>query len=549
MTVSLIASLVISLSLIPLVLGFIGPHVERRATSGSRAVAWLQRHNFRLLDFTLRRPKLSLWACIAIFVVSVAGLALVPVDFLPLPNEEVLLESFTLPPGTSLHDTQDVADRIGLRLMGLAPVAHVFTRVGSASGTSYTEPAYAGEIQIALKPNVNASSLDKISQQVLEASKLPAVQTAIGTPTLERVGETLSGLPQPFVVDVYGESIATLQSLASEVTGRLAGVPNVSDVFNNDGYPITELQIRPDPTGLVLHGITPAQLFSQLHILLAGQTVATVPDGNSHLDVFVRLADATQLSVEQLKQIPVMANGWVALRDVADVQMATGPNVIRHLNGLRAIEILATPTAPLGQVISASRRALETLHMPTGYEVKFGGLYPQLEHAAINVAIAAGVALALMLGILTLQFDGLLVPGLLLLQMPLAFSGGAIALVVSGIGLNAIGLIAFLTLIGVSLNHGIVLLQLVKRNEAQGLSVLDSVHDAVEVRFRPILLTVLTGSLGLLPTALGFGKGAAPEQGLAVVTLGGLVWSGLLSTNLLPALYVYRRERQLRKAS
>ena len=158
------------------------------------------------------------------------------------------------------------------------------------------------------------------------------------------------------------------------------------------------------------------------------------------------------------------------------------------------------------------------------------------------------VALALMLGILTLQFDGLLVPGLLLLQMPLAFSGGAIALVVSGVGLNAIGLIAFLTLIGVSLNHGIVLLQLVKRNEARGQSVVDAVRNAVEVRFRPILLTVLTASLGLLPTALGFGAGAAPEQGLAIVTLGGLVWSGLLSTNLLPALYVYRREKQRQKS-
>ncbi|EUC20867.1 efflux RND transporter permease subunit [Paraburkholderia hospita] len=99
--------------------------------------------------------------------------------------------------------------------------------------------------------------------------------------------------------------------------------------------------------------------------------------------------------------------------------------------------------------------------------MKFGGLYPQLERAAINVGVAAVVALALMLGILTLQFDGLLVPGLLLLQMPLAFSGGAIALVLSGVGLNAIGLIAFLTLIGVSLNHGIVLLQLVKRNETK----------------------------------------------------------------------------------
>jgi cobalt-zinc-cadmium resistance protein CzcA len=549
MTVSLIASLFISLSLIPLVLGFIGPHIEKRATSGSRAVAWLKSHNLRLFDFALRRPRVSLWSCVAIFVVSVAGLVLVPVDFLPLPNEAVLLESFTLPPGTSLHDAQDASDRITQRLLGLNPVAHVFSRVGSASGTSYTEPAYAGEIQIALKPDVNASSLDKIGKQVLDASKLPAVQTVIGTPTLERVGETLSGLPQPFVIDVYGDSIEALQSLSNEVTHRLSGVSDLSDVFNNDAYPVTELRITPNPDGLALHGITPVQLFSQLHILLAGQTVATVPEGNGHLDVFLRLADPTHLSIEQLNQIPVMTSGWVALKDLADVHMVTGPNVIRHLNGLRAVEILATPTVPLGRVISASKKALATLPLPAGYEVRFGGLYPQLEHAALNVGVAAIVALALMLGILTLQFDGLLVPGLLLLQMPLAFSGGAIALVVSGVGLNAIGLIAFLTLIGVSLNHGIVLLQLVKRNEAQGLPVVEAVRDAVDVRFRPILLTVLTASLGLLPTALGFGKGAAPEQGLAIVTLGGLVWSGLLSTNLLPALYVYRCEKQRRKVT
>ncbi|BCG03547.1 multidrug ABC transporter (plasmid) [Paraburkholderia sp. PGU19] len=349
MTVSLIASLLISLSLIPLVLGFIGPHIEKRATSGSRAVGWLKSQNLRLFDFALRRPRVSLWSCVAIFAVSVAGLLLVPVDFLPLPNEAVLLESFTLPPGTSLRDAQDASDRITQRLLGLEPVAHVFSRVGSASGTSYTEPAYAGEIQIALKPDVNASSLDKIGKQILDASKLPAVQTVIGTPTLERVGETLSGLPQPFVIDVYGDSIETLQSLSTEVTHRLTSVSDLSDVFNNDGYPITELRITPNPDGLALHGITPALLFAQLHILLAGQTVATVPEGNGHLDVFVRLADPAHLSIEQLNQLPIMASGWVALGQVADVRMATGPNVIRHLNGLRAVEILATPTAPSGR--------------------------------------------------------------------------------------------------------------------------------------------------------------------------------------------------------
>jgi cobalt-zinc-cadmium resistance protein CzcA len=156
---------------------------------------------------------------------------------------------------------------------------------------------------------------------------------------------------------------------------------------------------------------------------------------------------------------------------------------------------------------------------------------------------------ALTLGILTLRFDGLPVPGLILLQMPLAFPGGAVALVVSGAGLNAIGLIVFPTLIGVSLNHGIVLLQLVKRNEAQGFSVVDAVRDAVEVRFRPIPRTVLTASPRLSPTARGFGKGAASEQGPAMVTLGGLVWNGLPGTNLLPALYVCRRAKQRRKVT
>lgn len=547
MTLSLVASLLISLSLIPLILGFTGPRIGTQRTSGSRAVDWLKRHNLKLFEFALRRPRTSLWGCVVIFAVSVAGLALVPVDFLPLPNEAVLLESFTLPPGTSLHDAQDAAGRISSRLGSLPFVAHVFARVGSASGTSYTEPAYAGEIQVALKPDVNVGSLDEIGKQILDASKLPGVQTIVGTPTLERLGETLSGLPQPFVIDLYGNSVETLQSLSNEVTQRLSTVPHLSDVFNNDGYPVTEIQVTPRTTALALHGITAADLFAQMHMLLAGQTVATVPEGNGHLDVYVRLDDPTRLSLDQLRQIPVMAHGWTALGDVADISMRTGPNVIRHLDGLRAIEILATPTAPLGRVISDSKKALATLKLPAGYDVKFGGLYPQLERAAVNVAVAAAVALALMLGILTLQFDGFLVPGLLLLQMPLAFSGGAIALLVSGVGLNAIGLIAFLTLIGVSLNHGIVLLQRVRRNEANGQSVVEAVTHAVEVRFRPILLTVLTASLGLLPTALGFGKGAAPEQGLAIVTLGGLVWSGLLSTNLLPALYVYRRGKQAGK--
>lgn len=134
----------------------------------------------------------------------------------------------------------------------------------------------------------------------------------------------------------------------------------------------------------------------------------------------------------------------------------------------------------------------------------------------------------------------------LLLQIPRAFTGGAIAVDVSGVGLNATGLVAFLTLVALSLNHGIVLLFRVRRNEGAGSALADAVREAIHVRFRPIMLTTLTAVLGMLPTALGWGQGAAPEQGLAIVILGGILWSALLTTNLIPALYLYRRRHRER---
>ena len=183
--------------------------------------------------------------------------------------------------------------------------------------------------------------------------------------------------------------------------------------------------------------------------------------------------------------------------------------------------------------------------MPPGYRYQFGGLYPQLESAVLGLVAAAVAAFLLMIAIMILQFDGMLVPGLLLLQIPLAFTGGALALLISGVGLNAIGLVAFLTLVGIGLNHGIVLLYRTRRNEAEGMAPEEAVKEAVHVRFRPIALTTLTAILGMLPTALGWGQGAAPEQGLAAVILGGILWSALLSTNLLPALYLHMRRRQI----
>ncbi len=547
MTLALLASLAISLTLVPLSLKFIKAHPRAAPTLAGKAFEKFRGWNMRLFHAVSKYPRLSLMGCVLLLLASLGGLVLVPINFLPLPNEGVLLESFMLPPGTSLRATEATVRAMTARMRADPDVVRTFARIGSASSTTYTEPTYGGEIQIQLKRGVSVNSLTEIGNRLMKESRLPAVQLSIDTPTVERLGESLSGLPQPFVLEVFGPSIPELRSLSEKITARLEPVRALSSVFNNDAYPVTELRIHPNAQAMAAYGLTPFELNSQLAPLLNGQVVAQVPEGNVPLDLYVRLADAPDKSLRALRLLPIRAAGWTPLGQLANVRMVATPNQIRHIDGARALEIVATPRGPLGSTIAAARRALASLRMPSGYRYAFAGLFPELEDTALGLGLAAIAAIVLMTGIMILQFDGLLVPGLLLVQVPLAFTGGIFALVVSGVGLNAVGMVAFLTLVGVGLNHGIVLLYRARRNEAAGLPLEDAVSEAVQVRFRPIALTTLTAVLGMLPPALGWGTGAAPEQGLALVVMGGILWSAVLSANLIPALYLRYRGRQLAK--
>lgn len=541
MTYALLASLVVSLTLIPLGLGFLRAAPGQGTTGGQRALEQARHWNERLFGWVSRAPRLSLAITFGVLVLSLFGLVLVPVDFLPLPNEGVLLESFTLPPGTSLLDTRAAADRMTQRLLADRDVAHVFVRIGSPESTEYTEPSNSGELQIALRPGVSVNALDRLARRIERESRLPGVQLSVDTPTFERVGESLSGLSQPFVISVFGGDLAELRRLSLEITARLRPIPALSDIFNDDGYPVTELDIEPRMSALAAYGLTPAGLDAQLGPLLNGEVLAQVPEGNVPLALYMRLAYAPQESLQELARLPIRTAGWTPLGELATLQLQETPNQIRHEAGARALDILATPKGTLGGTVAAARRALAGLELPAGYRFSFGGLYAELERAALGLTAAAVAAFLLMVGMLILQFDGLLVPGLLLLEIPLALTGGTLALILSGVGLNATGVIGFLTLIGIGLRHSIVLFDRVRRNEAAGMAVEEAVGEAIRVRFRPIVLTALTAALGMLPTAIGFGQGAAPEQGLAVVILGGLSWSAVRSTNLIPALYLYRR--------
>lgn len=544
MIFSLGASLLVSLTLIPLGLGLLPRHTVRPPRAANALLIRLMGWNRRLFRLALAYPKRAVLGCVVLLLLSLGAMSLVSVNVLPLPNEGVLLESFTLSPGTSLADTDALMRRLSARLARDPAVEHVLARIGSAADSTYTEPAYAGEITIRLKPGEGGASLDAIASRVQAETQFPSLQTGVDTPTIERLGESLNGLPQPFALDLYGDDLSQMSASAGAIAQRLSHVPGLSNLFNDEGYPETQIRITPRTAALAAAGMTPAELSGQVSALLAGQVVAELPDGAAPLPLYLRLPNPHLLSLTQLRALPVGPGSATPLRALADVSLTTSPNQFMHIDGARALEILATPATAPNLAIAQAKSALAGLKLPPDERIVFGGLYPMLEHAALGLGIAALAAIASLAWVLFLRFSGLRVPLLLMAQIPLAMTGGGLALAASGLGLNGIGLIGFLALAGVSLNHGVVLLDRAQRNEAEGMSPEAAIDEALNVRFRPIFLTTAVAILGMLPTALGFGTGAAPEQGLAVVIGGGILWSALLCTNLLPALYLTGRGAQ-----
>lgn len=298
-----------------------------------------------------------------LLISSLGGLALLSVNFLPLPNEEVMLDSFTLPPGTSLHETEAAVHSITRKFRHDPAVLHTYTRIGSAADTGCSEAAYAGEIQIVLRSGVSVNSLNRIGSRLLREGRTTAVQMSIDTPTIERLGESLSGLPPPFVLHVFGSNVSKSRALSEKIVSRLHTVPQLTDIFNNDAYPITQPRIVPKPDIAAVYGISPIELYDQLKPLLAGEVVATIPEGIVPLDLYVRPFGASSLTVRALRAVPIHVGnvGWTPLGQLARIKPVSTPNRLRHIDGARALDILATPTGSLGGAISGAMRALKSL--------------------------------------------------------------------------------------------------------------------------------------------------------------------------------------------
>jgi len=372
-------------------------------------------------------------------------------------------------------------------------------------------------------------------------SVLVGVRVIVTAPLVERIEESLGGATAPLAVLIVGDNLDTLDAAGERLARIMAGVRGVVDVNPEAGAGVTQIAMTVDRAQAARYGLDPEDIAEAIELAYEGRTVSNVLRGQrKEYGIFVRLREEDRADVENLGRLPIALpdRRTIPLEEVAHIALVRGPAVIRRDNGERRVQVTASLAGTdLATAVERIRARFAELHLPPGYRVVFGGSYENQRQVQRAMGMAVLASFAVIFLILYSAFGSALQAALMLLTIPLALCGGIAALFISRITLNVSSLIGLLALFGLAIQTAVLLIQYANDARARGLSPEDAARAAATVRLRPVLMTVASASLAVLPLAIGFGAGAELQQPMAVALIGGLISSTLLTLVVLPSLY------------
>ncbi|MFO0855867.1 MAG: efflux RND transporter permease subunit [Phycisphaerales bacterium] len=573
--VSIMASLVIALTVTPAMCKLLLR--PKKHTKGSPSghsthdgllVRWLKARYEPLLRWSLRHRKFVLASALVATGISLLLARTFGTMFLPEFREGSLTVFVSSPPGTSLAESNRAAMGIEQRLLKLDGVLTVTRRTGRAERDEHAEPVSNSELDIVLKPDAEYATVRAGVAAIAKA--VPGITVQIGQPIEHRLSHILSGTPAAIAINVYGEDLSKLRSLAKEIEGELNALPGTRDVTANREVLVTSVPIRYRHQELAAAGLTPADAAEQVQMALYGEEVAEVNQGVKRYSLVVRLAGEERERIEQVQDLILRgsaeegkASPTIRLRDVADVGPERTPNIIARENAQRkaVVSCNVADGYNLGDLVERVKARVEPIVQREGYLVDFGGQFEAQQSASRTLLIAGCAIAVVMLLLLQLSTGSFKVATLVMINLPLATMGGIVAIFVTdsllhtGLVKNTLGLfgigryqapilsiasmVGFITLFGIAVRNGILLVNHYRHLvEVENKPITEAIIQGSMERLVPILMTALSAALGLLPLALGSGKpGSELLAPLAIVVLGGLLTSTFLNLIVVPAGY------------
>ncbi|MBY5991314.1 efflux RND transporter permease subunit [Ferrimonas balearica] len=508
----------------------------------------------------LYQPVLSLalrhsWAPIALALVMVAisvqQFRQMGSEFLPQLDEgDVALHALRVT-GTGLDQSIDMQIKLERLIGEFGEVERVFSKIGTPEVATDPMPPSVADTFLILKPkdqwpDPTKSKADFLSELRQMVESVPGNKYEFTQPIEMRFNELIAGVRTDVALRIYGDDLDSLLAAGNRAEGILQGVAGSEDVrvAALDGLPM--LSVEPDRDHLALLGLTVADVQATVQAAIAGIDAGLIFEGDRRFPLVVRFDERLGADFKGLTNLPIALPAelnpdlsYVPLGEVARVARIQGPNQISRQNGKRHVVVTANVVGRDlgGYIAEVKTRMAADLNLAPGYWVAYGGTFEQLESATARLAIVVPLTLLLIFGLLYSAFGSLRDALIIFTGVPLALTGGVLALVAREMPLSISAAVGFIALSGIAVLNGVVMLTFIRELKQQGLALLEAVQQGASARLRPVLMTALVASLGFVPMALNTGTGAEVQRPLATVVIGGILSSTLLTLIVLPVLY------------
>lgn len=548
---SLFASTIVALTLTPVLCSFLLKNVgnssePERPKNDPKLVTWLKARYETALTWALDHRRPVLGSAIGLFLVAIVLFFTFGRTFLPPFNEGSLTISISTLPGIALDESDKIGRQAEELLMQVPEIKTVARKTGRAELDEHAFGVNTSEIEAPFE--LGKRNRDEFMDEVRDKLKvLPGVSIEIGQPISHRIDAMLSGTQANIAIKIFGNDLNKLYTLGNQVKSTIAGIEGVTDLNVEQQVERPQLRIAPRRSMMAKYGVTPSQFADYVHVLLEGEAVSTVYEGNNAFDLTVKVASHDRDAIQSIRSMMVDANGQkIPFEYIADIESSVGPNTINRENVQRRIVVSCNVSGrDLSSTVSDIRNRISAdVALPEGYHVEYGGQFESEESASRILMLISCISIVLIYLLLYAQFKNIHQAGVVLLNLPLALIGGVFAIAMTGGVVSIPSIIGFISLFGIATRNGILLIDKYNENWHQQTDhryIIDSSLD----RLTPILMTALTSALALIPLALGGDlPGNEIQSPMAKVLLGGLISSTLLNMFITPLVYKPTTDKQ-----
>ena len=540
--IALALSLLLSLTLTPVLSSYL---LEGKGEHDTRLIAAFKKRYFKLLDWALANEKKTIGGAVGLFLFAVALLPFLGTAFIPEMKEGSIVPGINRVPNISLDESIRM-EMEGMRLVMQVPgVKSAVSGVGR--GESPADPQGPNESTpiVSLLPRDEWPSgwtQDTIAEKIREKlMALPGVQIVMAQPISDRVDEMVTGVRSDVAIKVFGDDLETLKKKAEEIAKVAGGIQGAQDLRVERVTGQQYLSIEIDRQAIARYGLNASDIHDVIEAAIGGKEATQIFEGERRFSAVVRLPQAFRDNVEAIRHLLVTSpNGaQVALESLANIRLLDGPSQISRESGKRRIVVgVNVKDRDLGSFVAELQGAVEKkVKLPEGYYLEWGGQFQNMERAMGHLMIIVPVTIGAIFFLLFILFNSVRYASLIILVLPFASIGGVIALFVSGEYLSVPASVGFIALWGIAVLNGVVLVSYIRSLREDGMGQDEAVKKGCQQRFRPVLMTATVAMLGLIPMLFASGPGSEVQRPLAIVVIGGLITSTLLTLVVLPTLY------------